>query len=327
MDNKRIFINTTVSIIVPIYKVEKYLKKCLDSLINQTYRAIEILLINDGSPDNSADICEEYALKDSRIRVYHKENGGLSDARNFGIELAKGEYTLFVDSDDFIELDAIEKLYLHAKEKELDIVCGDVNRLTLNKEDLKYDVTKIFGGTAPYKVFTGEEYLAECIKLKKYSVAVWTRMYRTSLIKENKIYFKVGLLHEDENWTPRILLAAKKVGYYNVPIYNYFIRDGSITQVKNKQKHIADVLSTCLELENEYLKYNIKRDNEKVFMDYLARLYINTCTFGEYDNFYYTSLVDKKFPLKHSFLFKTKIEAIIFFFNIKLYRSIKIKFS
>lgn len=327
MNNKSSFINATVSIIVPIYKVEKYLKKCLDSLINQTYKEIEILLINDGSPDNSADICEEYALEDSRIQVFHKENGGLSDARNFGIELAKGEYTLFVDSDDFIELDAIEKLYIHAKEKELDIVCGDVNRLTLNEEDLKYEVTKIFGGTAPFKVFAGEDYLAECIKLKKYSVAVWTRMYKTSLIKENKIYFKVGLLHEDENWTPRILLAAKKVGYYNVPIYNYFIRDGSITQVKNKQKHIADVLATCNELEELYENHEMEKINRKILIDYLARLYINTCTFGEYESQYYLSLVDKKFPIKNSFFFKTKVEALIYFININLYRSIKIKLS
>ena len=110
-----------VSVIVPIYKVEKYLGKCVDSIINQTYKNLEIILVDDGSPDNSGKICDEYAKKDNRIKVIHKENGGLSSARNAGLDVATGEFIAFVDSDDRIHLDFVEKLYRAIKEENADI--------------------------------------------------------------------------------------------------------------------------------------------------------------------------------------------------------------
>ena len=109
--------NLLVSVIVPIYNVEKYLRKCVDSILNQTYKNLEIILVDDGSPDNCGNICDEYALSDSRIRIIHKKNGGLSDARNAGLDIARGNYILFVDSDDYIDETMVEKLY-EALEKE-----------------------------------------------------------------------------------------------------------------------------------------------------------------------------------------------------------------
>ena len=117
--------NPLVSIIVPIYKVEPYLRRCLDSIVNQTYTNLEIILVDDGSPDGCPQICDEYAAKDKRIVVIHKENGGLSDARNAGLDICKGEYIFFIDSDDWIKTDTIEFLYKITQDKKSDIVIGD----------------------------------------------------------------------------------------------------------------------------------------------------------------------------------------------------------
>ena len=119
-----------VSIVVPIYNVEKYLKQCIESIINQTLQDIEIILVDDGSPDNCPQICDEYAKKDSRIKVVHKKNGGLSSARNAGIEVATGDFIGFVDSDDYIELDMYEKMYNIAKENHVDFVVSDYYKVS-----------------------------------------------------------------------------------------------------------------------------------------------------------------------------------------------------
>ncbi|MEK5208036.1 glycosyltransferase [Psychrobacillus sp. FSL H8-0510] len=316
-----------MSVIVPIYKVEDYLKRCIESLVNQTYKNIEIILVDDGSPDNCGAICDDYSLKYNRIRVIHKENGGLSDARNYGLVVAQGEYILFVDSDDFIELDAIEKMILFAKENHLDIICGDSYRTIVNESNSIVNRTKMFGGTIENKVFTGEEYVVDCISKKKFSVTVCTRMYRTDLIKENNLYFKKDLLHEDENWTPRVLLAAKRVVYINMTFYHYLIRKNSITQIENRKKHVEDVLSTCNELIVEYNIQHISELNKKILKDYLARLYINTSTYGKYEKNFYTKVIDKKFPLRNAYFLKTRIESIVYAVSISLYRYLKLKFS
>lgn len=126
-----------ISIIVPVYKVENYLSKCLDSMICQTYKNIEIILVDDGSPDNSGKICDDYAKKDSRIKVIHKENGGLSDARNAGLKIATGKYIGFVDSDDYISVEMYEKLYNQAKKEDADIACCNYYRVKMEKNLIK----------------------------------------------------------------------------------------------------------------------------------------------------------------------------------------------
>ena len=123
-----------ISIVVPIYKVEQYLDKCVNSLVNQTYKEIEILLVDDGSPDRSPKMCDKYAQEDPRIKVIHKVNGGLSDARNFGLKEVVGEYVLFVDSDDYIDVDTCEKFVSIMKDNKPDIVVGNAYRLENNKK-------------------------------------------------------------------------------------------------------------------------------------------------------------------------------------------------
>ncbi|GIN96860.1 glycosyl transferase family A [Siminovitchia terrae] len=316
-----------VSVVVPVYKVEKCLRRCIDSIINQTFTQIEIILVNDGSPDGSGEICDKYSMQDRRVKAFHKENGGLSDARNYGIDRAKGEYILFVDSDDYIEFDAIEKMLFYANRHSLDVVCADMCKISEGNSKSVIKRTTLLGGASKNKIMTGEEYLVDCIYKKQLSVAACTRMYKTQLIKKNKIYFKKGLLHEDENWTPKILLAANRIGYFNFVFYNYIIREDSITQAVNKKKHISDVMITCEELESEYNKLLISNKNKRILKDYLARLYINTCTYGDFDKKFYTLKVDRLFALRNSFFIKTKLEALIFYFSIELYRNIKLKFK
>lgn len=184
-----------VSIVVPIYNVEKYLRRCVDSLRNQTLDEIEIILVDDGSPDNCPQICDEYANMDNRIKVIHKKNGGLSDARNFGIREANGEYLLMVDSDDWCENSMVEELYNTMVFDETDItICGYNIDYTNNNFSVYADL-----GEA--KKFCGKVGIAEAIyKLDTLGMfnVVWNKMYKTEIIKENNLKFeKDGVPGED----------------------------------------------------------------------------------------------------------------------------------
>lgn len=128
-----------ISVIVPIYNVEKYLTKCIESIINQTYENLEIILVDDGSPDNCPIICDEYAKRDSRVKVIHKKNGGLSDARNAGLDIATGEYIMFIDSDDFVEIDMMESMMNNMIDNNVDLVVCNIKYIYDNSEKVKYN--------------------------------------------------------------------------------------------------------------------------------------------------------------------------------------------
>ncbi len=218
-----------VSVIVPVYKVEKFLPRCLDSLINQTLKDIEIICINDGSPDNSLQILEEYAQKDSRIKVINQENSGPSISRNRGIELAQGEYIGFIDSDDWIDLNFYEKLYETAKKYDADIAVGDVKIIR------KY-------GRQSYKYQYKSEELAE-ETYKKYYLCnipnvgdVWNKIYRTSGIRKLNLTFEPGVYYEDICFMVEALYYLKKM--VTVPnVKYYYQRDnaGSILRMKSQK--------------------------------------------------------------------------------------------
>ena len=216
--------NQKVSIIVPVYKVEKYIKRCLDSIINQTYKNLEIILVDDGSPDNCPQICDEYALKDIRIKVIHKDNGGLSDARNVGIDIASGEYIMFVDSDDYIEPQMIEVLYKALVDNSATIsICNfkyitDDSDVVVDNEDLP-----IHNG-----FITGKELLSDiCFKNKYwYWVVAVCKLYKKDLF--NNLRFPIGKFHEDEFVFHKIILKCDKIACVASPMYNYLQRSGSI---------------------------------------------------------------------------------------------------
>lgn len=212
-----------ISIIVPIYDVEKYIEKCINSIINQTYKNIEIILVDDGSPDKCPEICDTFAKKDKRIKVIHKKNGGLSDARNAGIDCAEGECFIFVDSDDWVESTMVEHLVSTYKKYGVKLAtCGRY----ITDGQLTSAVT--FNGSE--RVYTSKEALNEILSGKAIDVAAWDKIYSRELFEE--IRFPVGENNEDIAVFYKIIDKAGKVAHCGTPEYYYRNRPGSITKLK-----------------------------------------------------------------------------------------------
>ncbi|MCH5275271.1 MAG: glycosyltransferase [Lachnospiraceae bacterium] len=210
-----------ISVIIPIYNVEAYLEKCVTSVRCQSYQNLEIILVDDGSPDHCGAFCDRYAGEDSRIKVLHKENGGLSDARNKGLDIATGEYILFVDSDDFIHPEMIEILYHNLQAAEADIsVCG-----FLSVEEGE-EVSLALPGDSKTEVFGGEEVM-HCLQHRNLlTVVAWNKLYKRSLFAE--LRYPKGKLHEDEFLIHHLLHQCKRIVYTDGKLYYYLQRSGSI---------------------------------------------------------------------------------------------------
>ena len=226
-----------ISVIVPIYKVENYLRQCLDSIINQTYKNLEIILIDDGSPDNCPQICDDYAKKDNRIRVIHKENGGLSSARNAGLDVCKGEYISFVDSDDIISLYFIEILYKEAIKYDADICeceyvdfIDEPNSDSLNRV-LNYKTCCKTGRDLEIKLLSNA--------YTQY-VVVWNKLYKKNIY--NELRFPNGKVHEDEFCTYKAFAKSNNVALVDQPLYYYRNRQNSITGsgFNNNRRYIIE---------------------------------------------------------------------------------------
>lgn len=208
-----------ISVIVPIYKVEKYLKRCVNSLLAQSYSDFELILVDDGSPDNCGNICEEYAAKDKRIRVIHKDNGGLSDARNAGLKIAKGEYIAFVDSDDWVATNYLETLLKVIELTGSDICECEVLKTTGEIE--KYENSK-----EKHTSYSSEKALELLICDKILHQYVWNKLYKRSCLKD--IPFAVGKINEDEFWTYQVFGHARRITKISNTLYYYFQRENSI---------------------------------------------------------------------------------------------------
>ena len=224
-----------ISVIVPVYKVEPYLDRCVQSIVNQTYTNLEIILVDDGSPDNCGAMCDAWAAKDSRIRVIHKKNGGLSDARNAGMSMATGTYMGFVDSDDYISEDMYQLLYgrmladgsdMAACGVEMVYECGSPSR----------PLTK-----AGECVLMREEAIKESISESWLKQPVWYKLYKTELIRD--ILFPVGKYHEDVFWSYQAAAKAKKVSVFDTPCYFYTQRSGSIMSDSYSLKRLDSLVA------------------------------------------------------------------------------------
>ena len=228
MDRKRI------SVIVPVYNVEKYLARCMDSILAQTYEDLEVILVNDGSQDGSGAICDGYAARDSRVRVIHKENGGLSSARNAGIDGAEGEYITFVDSDDWIEPQSYAWMMDAMRRHDVKLVCAG-----------RYDVDGGTGdrtmGLCPQReeVISGEELAGRIFTWDHCDTSACDKLYHRSLFENHR--YPVGVVCEDLPVTYRIALAAGRAAMLPKPVYNYYHRAGSITtaSVSDKTFHYS----------------------------------------------------------------------------------------
>lgn len=321
--------DSLISVIVPIYNVEDYLDRCVESIINQTYKNLEIILVNDGSPDNCPQMCDDYAKKDSRIKVVHKKNGGLSDARNAGMKVATGEYVSFIDSDDYISLDFYETLLQTMVDNNSDIVECSVVKFYENSNFDKYnDNLKVTNYDTLYA-------LDGLINENPFKQHVWNKLYKSSVALD--IPYAVGKLNEDEFWTYQVFGKAKKVTRINKTMYYYFQRGSSIMgngyNIKrldalegkmNRQAYIeknfptlatkakVDLYGSCMFAYQSVLKFMSGKDKKKAGR--IIKDYKNKCKLTNDEINSITDSSKKYYKLaKLNFYLCCKVKAI---FNI-----------
>lgn len=245
-----------VSVIVPVYNVEKYLERCLESLVNQTLENIEIIIVNDGTKDNSEEIIKKFMEKYPQKIVYlKKENGGLSDARNYGIPYAKGEYIAFLDSDDYVEKDIYKEMYELAKKENSDMVECDFLWEYPNK--VREDIGQVYNGKKEM--------------LEKVRVVAWNKLIRRSILEKTQIQFPKGLRYEDVEFTYKLIPHLNKVSFLKNTYIHYIQRENSIINVQNERtKEIFTVLDNVIDYykeKNFYEEY--KEELEYVYTRYL----------------------------------------------------------
>lgn len=215
-----------VSIIVAIWNVEPYIRRCLDSIIFQTYPFLDVILVDDGSPDNCGEICDEYARKDSRFKVIHQANQGVSVARQVGLDAATGDYVIHVDPDDYMELDMIEKLLYEIEKRNLDILtCNYFNNV----------------GREVCCTYQNCEELLKKLTFGKIFFCLWNTFIRLDFIKEHKLSFTPSNLshHEDILFIVRCIVAGGKIGHLKVPLYHYIIRDDGLVMTRSKKAFMS----------------------------------------------------------------------------------------
>lgn len=255
-----------VSVIVPIYKTEKYLRRCLDSIVNQTYKDLEIILVDDGSPDNCPVICDEYAKKDSRVKIIHQKNAGVSVARNTGIDTMSGDYVAFVDSDDWIDDVMIERLMNYVSKYNLDMAkCSTNNSDPPNTYDESYDRDELIEASR------FGEMLVNYFDKSRWRVPIWNGVYRADIVK--KCRFCEGLIYEDTFWGSLFLYYTKRMYVTAEGLYHYRKTPDSI--VCNLNKRPLDLLQIfCLLKETlAGLGFNFDRINHYTAKEYYLYVY------------------------------------------------------
>ncbi len=255
-----------ISVIIQIYGIEKYLDKCVSSVANQTYKNLEIILVDDESPDNCPQMCERWAERDSRIKVIHKKNGGLSDARNAGMKIASGSYISYIDGDDFIHRDMLSALYNVMRRDESDIAICNVRKFF---EDESLEDENI-SAEPESKILDTEQAQRELMLCRDIKQHVWNRLYKREIT--DNLFFDYGKYHEDVFWSYKAFDRAKKVSLVSEQLYYYLQRSGSIMGEKYSAKRL-DALDAMSE-RNEYMKHN----RESLYPLSL-REYLNACIY------------------------------------------------
>lgn len=250
-----------VSIIVPVYNVEKYLERCMDSLLNQTLKEIEIILVDDGSPDNCPIMCDKYATMDNRVRVVHKTNAGLGFARNTGLSIASGDYIAFVDSDDFVSLDMYDVLYSKASDNHLDILfCGFYEYQSYMSKNLRSEVSiyEEYTGTQCQEVLHGM--LSPCGvkgRITRFEMSVWHSIYKKTIFDSFNVQFcsEREFISEDIIFHIDFIRYCNKIGFVPNPFYYYCLNENSLSKSYNPNRFKkVDVL--CEQIWNRVIKYN-----------------------------------------------------------------------
>ncbi len=242
--------NPLISVIVPVYNVEKYLDRCVESIVNQTYQNLEIILVDDGSPDNCPAMCDEWAKKDSRIVVIHKENGGLSDARNAGLDVFNGQWVLFFDSDDTVDLQIIKLLYQAVTKNDVKLaVCG-MNVCYDDGRKCAFNI-KVNGNT-----IKADEYLEHFYDFRGSFIVAWNKLFHRSLF--NEFRFKKGIIFEDAELIYKIAFLAGEVSIVDKPLYNYFQTPDSLSRSSFNQKKLS-IVDTLLEQKDFFAAHQLNK--------------------------------------------------------------------
>ena len=249
-----------ITIIVPIYNVKPYLSRCIESIINQDYKKLEIILVDDGSTDKSGNICDEYANKDKRIIVIHQENQGLSCARNNGTRISKGKYIAYIDSDDYIELDYISYLYKLIKDNK-----ADISACAHNKH--RYIET----------VYEKDE-LYPALLTSKIAFSAWSKLVKASIMKDNNIYFPVNEIYEDQKWIYYLLEHTNRVVIGSESKYHYTYRQNSIFNTKSLQNKKILINRVC-EMHN-FIKEKHPEYLSLSYIKYIRELTYNFLSFS-----------------------------------------------
>ncbi len=234
-----------ISIIVPVYNVQEYLKNCINSILNQSYKNIEIILVDDGSTDESSSICDLYVKKDNRIKVIHKENGGLSDARNMGIKSARGKYITFVDSDDYLDENYVKVLYILITENNSDIACS-----RMKKTDSLND--KIINKNEKINIYNSIDAIKEILYQRNIDNSAPSKLFKKDLFEN--ILFPVGYAFEDLDTMYKLFLQANKIVSTTNNYYLYYQRQGSILHTV-KDKTINDLLTIIDNMNKNLISY------------------------------------------------------------------------
>lgn len=300
-----------ISIIVPIYKVENFLNRCIESIVSQTYDNIEIILVDDGSPDNCPIICDEWAKKDGRVKVIHKKNGGLSDARNAGIDNASGEYVLFVDADDSIDVSLCEKVMTFMR-PEIDIVSFGYRRVY---DDCGDPAT----GDMTFELYDNEEAFRRYINRTPFTHMAWDKLYRRTLFEG--VRFIKGRLAEDMAMTYLLFAKARKVGHLNYSLYLYYIRENSIMGTGKLQLVLDAYKGECEAYQFGCINYpKLQTENDTRFLNQSMKVYLKLTKITRYASEVSQNdlqIVDKNIKKIHraKLSIKTKIFYLVFSLN------------
>lgn len=265
MNKERIKIKPLISVIVPVYNGEKFIEQCIDSITNQTLKNIEILIINDGSKDNTLNIIESIAKKDSRVKVLNQKNSGVSAARNNGISKSLGKYIAFVDADDYIDETMYEKMYKKAEEFNSDIVICNVNDVLNGNKKISLNLNE---GIIDIKSLTEKEFLSN--EYFNLGTAVWHKIFKSKLIKENKIKFinYSEVASEDTLFNYEAMLKAKRLYCIDEALYDYKISENSLTKSKSAKENMVKRCMNTVNIMSDFLSKNKIKDEN--FIDYIT---------------------------------------------------------
>lgn len=305
--------NKLISIIVPIYNMEKYLDKCINSIINQTYKNIEIILVDDGSTDKSSKIINKYKKLDKRIKAYYKKNGGLSDARNYGIDKATGEYIGFIDSDDYIEKNMYETLYNNIIKYNADISVVGFNVVYESSDINRVKYQEV---TDKLEIYNRKEAFDLLFDANKFGNFAWNKLYKKELFKNIK--YPLGKKMEDLGTTYKLVEISNKIVYEPLKLYNYFQRSGSIMNNKDL-KFMKDIYLLSYERFIYYdNKYGFNIDNHNNMISTLLFIY----SYVEDEDKLYKDILKRVHLLKIIKYLnnKEKIKIFILKLNYKLFK-------